>query len=94
MLRLHDLLEAYLRHLIKADEILAHNLLTLHNIHMLQTLMRELSGSDPERAFAECAAAFLATYRPVGQPEPLPLPAVFSASRERTSALKPRAPSA
>jgi queuine tRNA-ribosyltransferase len=70
--------KAYLRHLIKADEILAHNLLTLHNIHMLQTLMRELREAILNGAFAECAAAFLATYRPVGQPEPLPLPAVFS----------------
>ncbi len=70
--------KAYLRHLIKADEILAHNLLTLHNIHMLQTLMREMREAILNGTFADCAAAFLANYRPVGKPEPLPLPAVFT----------------
>mgnify|MGYP002785081696 CR=1 FL=1 len=33
---------AYLRHLFKADEILAAVLLTTHNLHFYQTLMRKL----------------------------------------------------
>lgn len=66
---------AYIRHLIKAEEILAHNLLTLHNIHLLQTLMREMRAAILAGTFGAYAAAFLATYRPVGNPPPHPLPA-------------------
>ncbi|NPV67029.1 MAG: tRNA guanosine(34) transglycosylase Tgt [Anaerolineae bacterium] len=65
---------AYIRHLIKAEEILAHNLLTLHNIHLLQTLMREMRAAILTGTFGAYAAAFLATYRPVGNPPPHPLP--------------------
>ena len=75
---------AYLRHLIKANEILGHNLLTLHNIHMLETLMRELRAAILDGTFAECAAAFLAGYTPVGNPAPA------AAGRVRTSPPTPR----
>ncbi len=65
---------AYIRHLIKAEEILAHNLLTLHNIHLLQSLMREMRAAILNGTFGAYAEAFLATYVPVGNPPPHPLP--------------------
>ncbi len=69
---------AYLRHLVQAKEILAHNLLTLHNIHMLQTLMRQMRAAILAGTFADYARAFLAAYRPVGDPDPQPLPVALS----------------
>ncbi len=68
---------AYLRHLVKANEILGHNLLTLHNIHMLETLMREMRRAIVDGTFAEYAADFLATYNAVGDADPHPLPATL-----------------
>ncbi len=70
---------AYIRHLIKANEILAHNLLTLHNIHLLQSLMREMRAAILSGTFGAYAAAFLATYVPVGKAPPHPLPASLTA---------------
>jgi queuine tRNA-ribosyltransferase len=55
---------AYLRHLVKAKEILAHMLLTLHNIHYLIRHTRAmraalLNGDDLQ----DYRAAFLQSYR-------------------------------
>jgi queuine tRNA-ribosyltransferase len=58
---------AYLRHLVKANEILGHQLLTLHNLHLLLTLMREMRAAIVEGTFAAYAAEFLANYRPTGK---------------------------
>lgn len=58
---------AYVRHLVKADEILAHQLLTLHNLHMLLTLMREMRAAILDGTFAAYAADFLAHYRPTNK---------------------------
>jgi len=47
---------AYLRHLVKAKEILGHVLLTLHNVHFLLTLMRDFRQAILDgrgRAFAD-----------------------------------------
>jgi queuine tRNA-ribosyltransferase len=47
---------AYLRHLVMADEILAHILLTTHNLHFLLDLMRQIRaaiGKGELRPFAE-----------------------------------------
>ena len=47
---------AYLRHLVKADEILGHILLTTHNLHFLLELMRQLRvaiGRGELRPFAD-----------------------------------------
>ncbi len=68
---------AYLRHLIKANEILGHNLLTLHNLHMLQTLMRELRAAIVDGTFGAYAEAFLAHYAPMREPTRHPLPASY-----------------
>ena len=56
---------AYVRHLVKASEILGHYLLSVHNLHMLLTLMREMRAAILAGTFAEYAADFLARYEPV-----------------------------
>ncbi len=55
---------AYVRHLVKAGEILAHQLLSLHNLHMLLTLMREMRAAIVYGSFPTYAEEFLANYRP------------------------------
>ncbi len=57
---------AYVRHLVAAKEILGATLLTLHNVHRLLTLMREMRAAILAGTFDQFADAFLATYRPVG----------------------------
>jgi len=57
---------AYIRHLVKASEILAHQLLSLHNLHLLLTLMREMRAAILDGTFTDYAAAFLASYQTVG----------------------------
>jgi queuine tRNA-ribosyltransferase len=57
---------AYIRHLVKASEILGHQLLSLHNLHLLLTLMREMRAAILDGTFTDYAATFLAVYRPVG----------------------------
>ena len=57
---------AYVRHLVKSSEILAHQLLSIHNLHLLLTLMREMRAAIFDGTFADYANAFLATYQPVG----------------------------
>ncbi|NKQ36926.1 MAG: tRNA guanosine(34) transglycosylase Tgt [Chloroflexi bacterium] len=57
---------AYLRHLVKANEILGHILLTIHNIYFLVHLMermREAIGQGRLRPFAD---EFLSKYEEVG----------------------------
>lgn len=53
---------AYVRHLVQANEILAHILLTTHNVHFLLTLMRDLRQAILANTAAAFAAAFLAHY--------------------------------
>jgi len=44
---------AYLHHLFKAKELLAYRLATLHNIHFLMTLMKQIRGAIREDRFLE-----------------------------------------
>ncbi|MCC7358837.1 MAG: tRNA guanosine(34) transglycosylase Tgt [Anaerolineales bacterium] len=53
---------AYVRHLVVADEILAAVLLSLHNIHLLLTLMREMRAAIEAKTFARYAEEFLRAY--------------------------------
>ncbi len=53
---------AYVRHLVVAGELLAHQLLTLHNLHLLLTLMRELRAAVLDGTFSAYAADFLANF--------------------------------
>jgi queuine tRNA-ribosyltransferase len=58
---------AYVRHLVKAGEILAHQLLSLHNLHLLLTLMREMRAAIMDGTFPDYAQEFLANYQPTGK---------------------------
>ncbi|MDY7040173.1 MAG: tRNA guanosine(34) transglycosylase Tgt [Chloroflexota bacterium] len=53
---------AYLRHLIQAKEILGLYLTTLHNLHFLLELMREMRRAILDGTFVELKDAFLAEY--------------------------------
>ncbi len=56
---------AYLRHLVVAGEILAAVLLTIHNVHLLLTLMAEMRAAILAGAFDDYAADFLGRYASV-----------------------------
>lgn len=56
---------AYVRHLVVSNEILGATLLTLHNIHLLLTLMREMRQAILDNTFTAYAENFLAHYKPV-----------------------------
>ena len=51
---------AYVRHLVTANEILGHHLLTLHNLHTMLTISRELREAVLNKQFAEYREAFWA----------------------------------
>jgi queuine tRNA-ribosyltransferase len=53
---------AYLRHLLKANELLGHNLLTTHNVHFLIDLMNKMRKAIIEGGLQEFAEAFLKDY--------------------------------
>jgi queuine tRNA-ribosyltransferase len=53
---------AYLRHLFKAGELLAYRLATLHNLHFLLQLMREVRDAISEGCLEAFSAEFLAEY--------------------------------
>ncbi len=58
---------AYIRHLLKASEILGYQLLSLHNLSLLTTLMREMRAAIFDGTFDSYAAHFLADYRVSGK---------------------------
>jgi len=62
---------AYLRHLVKANEILGHILLTTHNLHFLLDLMRQIRAAIERGELRPFAAEFLSHY-PADVPQ-LPL---------------------
>ena len=53
---------AYLRHLVMANEILAHILLTTHNLHFLLRLMDDLRKAIRKGTLADFAGEFLSHY--------------------------------
>jgi queuine tRNA-ribosyltransferase len=53
---------AYIRHLVVSDEILGAVLLTLHNVHLLLTLMREMRAAIVDGTFEAYADNFLTNY--------------------------------
>ena len=53
---------AYLRHLFKVEELLAYRLATIHNVHFLLQLMRDVRTAIAEGRFAGFKADFLADY--------------------------------
>jgi queuine tRNA-ribosyltransferase len=53
---------AYLHHVVKAGEVIASMLLTWHNLHFFQDVMRALREAASHRMTAEFAAQFLKRY--------------------------------
>jgi len=53
---------AYIRHLLKAEEILGYQLLSLHNLTVLISLMREMRAAICDGTFDSFATDFLARY--------------------------------
>ncbi len=53
---------AYLRHLVKANEILGHMLLSTHNLHFLLTLMADMRKAIRKGKMEEFAEDFLRHY--------------------------------
>jgi queuine tRNA-ribosyltransferase len=53
---------AYLRHLVKSNEILGHILLSTHNLHFLLTLMADLRKAIRKGTLSEFAGEFLSHY--------------------------------
>ena len=53
---------AYLRHLIKANEILGHRLTTIHNLHYLLNLMRQIREALKEERFPAFRQQFWEQY--------------------------------
>ena len=53
---------AYLRHLIMAKETLSGTLISIHNIHMLQDLMRNIRQAILENRFEEFSRTYLSNY--------------------------------
>ncbi|MFQ5576667.1 MAG: tRNA guanosine(34) transglycosylase Tgt [Anaerolineae bacterium] len=58
---------AYLRHLIKANEILGLRLATLHNLHFMLETMRRIRRAILDGAFAAYKTQFLAEYQTAGE---------------------------
>jgi len=54
---------AYVRHLVVSGEILGATLLTMHNVHLLLTLAREMRQATCDGRFEQYAEQFLANYR-------------------------------
>jgi queuine tRNA-ribosyltransferase len=55
---------AYLRHLVKAEEILGLRLITLHNLHFYLGLMRRVRAALEVGAFGDFRREFVAGYKP------------------------------
>jgi queuine tRNA-ribosyltransferase len=53
----------YIRHLIKAEEILGLRLITLHNLHFYLDLMRQTRAAIENGTFNEFRFNFVANYR-------------------------------
>ena len=54
---------AYIRHLIKAEEILGLRLITLHNLHFYVSLLRKARTAILEGAFEVFRRNFVSNYR-------------------------------
>jgi queuine tRNA-ribosyltransferase len=53
---------AYLRHLLKADEIFGHRLMTIHNLRFLQIVMQEIRQAISEEKLPEYRQQFFTDY--------------------------------
>lgn len=55
--------KAYIRHLFKANEMLAYRLISIHNIHFLNNLMEELRQAIREERYPAFREEFFANYQ-------------------------------
>ena len=55
---------AYLRHLVKANEILGLRLISLHNLHFYLNLMKRIRGHIEAGTFGAFRKSFVADYVP------------------------------
>jgi len=62
-----DFARGYIRHLIKAEEILGLRLITLHNLHFYLDLMSRARNAIEDGTFAELRAQFVAGYKLRGE---------------------------
>jgi queuine tRNA-ribosyltransferase len=80
---------AYLRHLITSDEVLGLRLTTIHNLHFLLDLARQIRNSIGRGSFPSLRDEFLATYRVVDEEvraaNRAARAAAFDADRSRSS---------
>ena len=53
----------YIRHLVKAEEILGLRLITLHNLHFYLDLMRQARGAIANETFGEFRKNFVSNYK-------------------------------
>ena len=61
-----DFTRGYIRHLIKAEEILGLRLITIHNLHFYLDLMKRARGAIEDGTFADLRARFIAEYKTRG----------------------------
>lgn len=54
---------AYIRHLIVAKETLSGTLISIHNIHMLQVLMKNIRNAILENKFEDFSSSYLSNYQ-------------------------------
>ena len=59
----HSFARGYIRHLIKAEEILGLRLITIHNLHFYLDLMSRTRNAIEDGTFAEFRAQFVAGYQ-------------------------------
>ena len=59
-----DFSRSYIRHLIKAEEILGLRLITLHNLHFYLDLMRQARERIESQTFDEFRRNFVSLYQP------------------------------
>jgi queuine tRNA-ribosyltransferase len=59
---------AYIRHLLKSEEILGLRLLSIHNLHFYLDLMKQARRAIEDGSFAEFRARFIAGYQPRAEP--------------------------
>ena len=54
---------AYIRHLVKAEEILAHTLITYHNLYFLIRLMKDMREAVAIGKFTQFREKFYTSYK-------------------------------
>ena len=58
---------AYLRHLLKADEILGLRMLSVHNSHFYHEVMKQIRGHLAAGTFDDYRKAFISSYKPTSK---------------------------